>query len=301
MDREQAKSILQLIRPGVDEDLEDPLIIEAFELMEGDSELQIWFEDQQEFDAQFCEHMNTIQPPADLKASILAGMRAHQIDSAPEPDTTPEPDTRPEPIFEATTPVVDFEPAVTEEPIKQAETPVTTQTNSAWWRNPWVGIAALFVFMLVIIQAPNRDDAQLAQNDPALSGLPPVLPFLADQIDGMNLFSFDKKDKSANELQSYLTSTGAPSPKNLCSELASTPTLGCVTFDFNNTKLSMICFKDGEVYHLITAAAADFPEACPKAPKVYEINNKAFKVWVDGDQLNILTIQGTKKDIPEFI
>lgn len=274
MDREEAKNILQLCRPGNESDLSDPLIAEAFEILEGDSELQIWFEDQQAFDTEFTAQMEAIEPPADLKASILAGMRAHQV--------------------HAEEPAIDFEAAQSE--------PAIERSNSTWWRSPWVGIAALFVFMMIIIAVPrDGQDSQLAQNDPALAGLPAVLPFLSDKIDDMKAWSFDKRSKEASQLQSYLASTGAPSPKKLCTQLASTPTLGCVTFDYEGSKLSMICFKDGEVYHLFTADAANFPDACPKAPEVYEIKDKAFKVWVEGDQLNILTIHGTKKDIPEFI
>jgi len=286
MDREEAKNILQLCRPGVESDLNDPLIAEAFEFLERDSELQIWFEDQQAFDAQICEQLESIKPPADLKASILAGMRAHQkIATAPEPD----PDAAPEPFLHATGPST------------PKEDKVISKTNKAWWRNPWVGIAALFVFMMIIINAPSRNDTQLAQNDPSLASLPAILPFLSDQIDDMTIFGFDKKDEQAHQLQTFLANSGAPSPRKLCDKLASVPTIGCVTFEFNDAKLSMICFKEGEVFHLITADAADFPQACPKQPQIYEIRDKAFKVWVEGDQLNILTIHGTKNDIPEYI
>jgi hypothetical protein len=281
MDRDEAKNIIQLCRPGNESDLNDPLIAEAFEVLESDSELQIWFEDQQAFDAQMTASMEAIEPPADLKASILAGMRVHRAQAQS-----------------------------TAEPSSDSNSPdsVISHPTRAWWRNPWVGIAALFVFMLVIVNAPRptdsqlaQNEAQLAQNDPALSGFPPVLPFLFDKINAMNSSSFDKKDESAHELRTYLASTGAPSPKNLCDQLASMRTIGCITFEFNDAQLSMICFKEGEVYHLITADAAAFPDACPKAPQLYEIQDKAFKVWVEGDQLNILTIKGTKADIPEFI
>ncbi|MGJ8654036.1 MAG: hypothetical protein ACSHX8_12250 [Opitutaceae bacterium] len=285
MDREEAKNILQLCRPGNESDLNDPLIAEAFEVLESDSELQIWFEDQQEFDTAFAAQMKAIEPPADLKASILVGMRAHHAQAAAEPESA-----------------IDFKAEAARHEATPQREPITQRSSSNWWRNPWVGIAALFVFMMIIIGVPRGgDDAQLAQNDPALAGLPAVLPFLSDQIDNMKSWGFDKRHKDVNQLQSYLASTGAPSPRKLCDKLANTPTLGCVTFEYEDAKLSMICFKDGEVYHLITADAAAFPAACPKQPAVYEIRDKAFKVWVDGDQLNILTIHGTKNDIPEFI
>jgi len=292
MDRDEAKNILQLCRPGNASDLNDPLIVEAFELLENNSALQVWFEDQQGFDKKVAANLEAIEPPADLKSSILAGMRAHQKKSV-APAVTDVP----------TTPSASVPPLASQpQPVSAHDTaPAASTTHKAWWHNPWVGIAAVFVLMLLIITVPRADDAQLAQNDQALSGLPPILPFLSDKIDGMTLFGFDKKNESAQELKTFLISSGAPAPKNLRAQLASMPTIGCVTFDFNGSQLSMICFKDGETYHLITADAADFPDACPKGPQLFEMRDKAFKVWIEDDQLNILTIHGTKNDIPEFI
>lgn len=267
MDRAEAQNILQLCRPDNEADRQDPLIAEALAMLETDAELRTWFEEQQTFDADIAAQFETIIPPADLKASILAGMRAHQVHAEP---TAAAPET-------------------------------IVQTSQAWWRNPWVGIAALFVIMMVIMSAPGgNQDQQLAVNNPALSGLPPVIPFLSDKIDGLKAWQFDKRNNDAAQLQTYLASTGSPSP-SLCDQLANTPTIGCVTFNYNGTKLSMICFKDGEVYHLITADKANFPDTLSTQPEVFELNDKAFKIWVENDQVNILTIHGTKNDIPEFI
>ncbi len=275
MDRNEAQNILQLCRPGNESDRNDPLIAEAFAMLETDAELRAWFEEQQDFDSAMCAYMEEVQPPADLKATILAGMRAHQIHAQS---------------------TVEFQ---TEEPAPHSE---HTRTK-AWWLNPWVGIAALFVLMLVIFAAPrnNAKSTQLAQNNVALSGMPPVLTFLSEQIDDLNIFKFDKRDSNASELQSYLASTGAPSPHKLCDKMANTPTIGCVTFNYNDTKLSMICFKNGTTYHLITAQKEDFPDPLPTEPKVFQLNDKAFKIWIEGDQVNILSIHGTEKDIPEYI
>ena len=63
----------------------------------------------------------------------------------------------------------------------------------------------------------------------------------------------------------------------------------------------MICFKNGNVYHLITADKATYPDVLPAEPAVYQCTDKAFKLWVDGNQVKILSVHGTKEDIPEFI
>lgn len=267
MDRAEAQNILQLCRPGNESDRQDPLIAEALTMLENDAELRVWFEEQQAFDAEIAAQLEAVTPPEDLKASILAGMRAHRVH--------------------------------VESPKENAE--VIVKTSAAWWRNPWVGIAALFVFMMVIISAPKgTHNQQLAQNGPALGGLPPVIPFLSEKIDGLKTWQFDQRNNDPAQLQTYLSSTGSPSP-SLCDRLANTPSIGCVTFNYNGTKLSMICFKDAQVYHLITAEKAGFPDTLSTQPQIFELNNKAFKIWVEGEQINILTIKGTKNDIPEFI
>jgi hypothetical protein len=263
MEREEAKNILQLCRPGNEADLNDPLIAEALELLDTDDELRAWFDEQQAFDARITSGIDAIEPPVDLKAAILAGMRAHKAAAS---IAFPMPEVKPR----------------------------------IWWQNPWVGIAALFIVMMVIV-VPRSEETQLAQNNTALSGIPPVVQFISEQLDGLKAWQFDKRDKSASELQTFLASTGSPSPTSIPGKLHDMPTIGCVTFDYNSTKLSMICFKNGAVYHLITAKKADYPDRLPAEPQVFELHDKAFKLWIEGDQVKILTVHGTKQDIPEFI
>ncbi len=270
MQRDEAQNILQLCRPGNEADRKDPLIAEALVMLETDAELRAWFEEQQAFDARITEGLESIEAPADLEAAILAGMRAHAL----------------QPKSNAPLP---------------AESAPATQ-SAAWWRNPWVGIAALFVVMLVIVAVPRGSAPQLAQSDSAtLSGVPPVIEFLSAEIDDLKLWDFDKRDEHTATLQAYLASTGAPSPANLPDTLHEMPTIGCLTLDYSDTKLSMICFKDGHVYHLITAKKAGFPDPLPAEARIFEYHDKAFKLWTEGDQVKIFTVHGTKQDIPEFI
>jgi hypothetical protein len=35
--------------------------------------------------------------------------------------------------------------------------------------------------------------------------------------------------------------------------------------------------------------------------KIYEFNKQAFKVWSKGEQIYILSVEGTKENLPEFI
>ena len=264
MTREEAQNILQVCRPGNNEDFNDPLIAEAMALLEKDSELKAWFEAEQAFDTQMAAELEAIAPPADLKASLLAGMRAHSL-QAEESST---------------------------------EAAVAT-TRAAWWRNPWIGIAALFVFMAVIMNQPSDPAANLRVAQ--ASAVPGVLQFLSDRIDGLQPDSFDKRDAQFEALQSFLVSHGKPSPATKPPCFNKMQTIGCVTFDYGDTKLSMICFNNGSLYHLSTATKVNFPDELPDEPQTYQLKDKAFKLWIEGDQVRIITVHGTEEDIPEFI
>jgi len=274
MEREEAKNILQLCRPNNPSDREDPLVAEALACLATDTELSSWFEEQQALDARISTHLESIHVPEDLKTNILAGMRAHALKTKPSQQDE----------SEEKNPVIPFK---------------------AWWRNPWIGIAALFVVLMVIaVTQQNTNKSQLATNNSdaaMLGGIPSVVQFLSTEIDGLKPWSFDKRADQASELRTYLTSSGAPSPATLPGKLNHMSTIGCVTYTFQKTKLSMICFKDEAVYHLITLEKAQYPDVLPVEPQVFELEDKAFRLWVEDDQVKILIVHGNKQIIPKII
>lgn len=273
MNREEAKQLLELCRPGREEDRQDPALAEALALLETDAELRAWFEEQQAVDGRISESINALEPPADLKASILAGMRLHQRHAAERES---------------------------ESPISFPNETKQTARPRAWWQNPWTGIAALFVIMMAILNVP---ESETGTDQAAMAGLPPVIQFLSKEISSLksNQLQLDKRDTNAGNLQTFLASSQAPSPKSIPDCLDNLPTVGCVTFEYNGAKLSMICFKNGKVYHLVTAEKATYPGALPTKPEIFECKDKAFRVWVDGEQVKILSVEGSKENIPEFI
>jgi len=271
MNLDEAKNILQLCRPDHPEDLKDPVIAEALALCETHPELREWFEAQQAFDRQIAQSLSEIKPPADLQASILAGMRMHEANSTDSADSIPE---------------------------------TSGSLSQAWWRNPWIGVAALFVIMLSFGVLPRHSsDAPLATlpaSDPDADA-PEVLRYLAREIDNIKMFSFDERDEDPKVLQTYLTSNGAPSPEVIPAKFEHTKSIGCVMLDYEGTKLSIICFKGDTVYHLTTADKADFPMELGAEPQIFELKDQAFKLWAEGEQVQILSVHGNKQDIPELI
>lgn len=278
MNSEEAKDILQLCRANHPEDLQDPMLAEALEQMKHDPFLSAWFEEQQELDEKISAELNLIVPPFGLKASILKSMQ---------------------------------------ERAKFAQTKVAG-SSVAWFR-PWIGgIAALFLFASILLFVlRNSPKPDLPNQSPYFgksgesyientAGVPNIIPFLARKIAEFNSSQFDKRGNDFNELSSYLATAEMPNPAKIPQKLKSVPTIGCVIFDYEGTNISMICFKEEKVYHLITInqsnisskqlAGYDFVEN-----KIYECQKQAFKIWSEGNQVYILSTKGTKKDIPEFI
>ena len=301
MNSEEAKDILQLCRPGhAKEDLEDPLVREAFEKLEQDSKLCAWFEEQQMVDAAICEELESIIPSPNLKASILNGMQERAATFNRHQENASK--------------VWDYS--------DKAFAPNSASANKdskILWFRPVIGIAAVLLFASVFLILSRKEpalqevaDKSLPVNELALSsstavaGIPDIVQFLSQQLADFDGSKLEKRSEQVNELQSYLKLAGMPSPAEIPKHFETAPTIGCVTFDYGGTQLSMICFKNGQVYHLFTMNKADLdksllPDYVSAEAKVFEHRKQAFKIWSEGDQIYILSTKGTSKDIPEFI
>lgn len=265
MTRDEAQNILELIRPGRPEDREDPLVRQALGVMEDDADLRARFEDALETDRRISCGFASIEVPAGLEASILVGMRAHAAAAAaPGRLEAPEP-----------------------------------SRSIDWWRRPWVAAAACLVVILGLALTVRPGDTGPGGTAVTQAGLPSFIPFLSREIARFD--SYDRTGRDAAELRSFLAERGNPSPATLPGKLRSLPTLGCITFQFGGADFSMICFKNGKVYHLLTANLDDLDEPAPDAPEVFEYDGQVFRVWAENGQLMILTCRGSREELAEVI
>lgn len=69
---ESAKFVLNAYRPN-GADAQDPFFREALEQAARDPELGAWFKEQRSFDSLIADKLGQVQPPATLRAAILAG------------------------------------------------------------------------------------------------------------------------------------------------------------------------------------------------------------------------------------
>lgn len=320
MERDEAKHILELYRPGSEDDRQDPLIAEALALLETDAELTAWFEAQQAIDARIGHVYAQLEPPADLKASILAGMRAHAMHGGTDSNDSVRFTADEESSSSQDNRQETFATSALREPQghdsagreldrtdkKASGVPTAGSTSPAWWRKQWVGVAAAVALLFVLFTAPrgHSPGSLDSANVPALqAGVPDMIQFLAQELsnfgDGR---SFDMTSRQPEDLQAYLASGGFPSPSKLPQALEGNASIGCFTLDYNGAKMSMICFQYDQTVHLITVQKSDCPRSFqPKEPTTYEIKNQAFKAWTDGDLVYILSTKGSKEKLPEVI
>lgn len=282
MKRDEAKAILELYRPGNTDDAQDPIIAEALGLLETDADLKAWFDEQHALDARISDSYNEIEPPTDLKANILAGMRLHAMQREAESAS---------------------KAAIVSGKHDRMDHPTSSQ---AWWRNQWVGIAAVFAILFAIITIPREQSSeQFADGSPQplQAGAPALIQFLAGEIDAVTNKerNFAKKCTNPHNLQTYLASVGTPSPATLPNPLKNAPSVGCFTLEYNGIKIGMICFKENELMHLMTVKKTDCMNQISDQPAIYEIGDQVFKVWVEGEQVQILSVHGTKEKLPKFI
>ena len=300
MNSEEAKDILQLCHPDHIEDLDDPLITEALERLDQDSALCVWFEEQQIVDAEISAELCRIVPASDLKESILRGMRKRVEASGS--------DSR-----------VKNAEKENNQPNRPAESVTASDGDSSKFLlfRPWIGIAAALLFASVLLffsfrePQPTLADKNLPSNEVATNpttdtaGISDIIQFLGQQIADFHGSKFAKRSEQIDELQNYLTLSGMPNPDKIPQQLQTAATIGCAIFDYDGTKMSMICFKKGRVYHLITLNKTDLEknhlQTDSSEAKVFEHQKQAFKVWSENSQIYILCTEGNKEDIPEFI
>ena len=71
MTRSEARTVLQLYRPGID-DSADPEVAEALRLVSKDSELEAWYQEHHRFQTAMRQSVRNVSVPTDLKDKILA-------------------------------------------------------------------------------------------------------------------------------------------------------------------------------------------------------------------------------------
>lgn len=267
MTTDQAKELLRAYRPT--NDIEElPEIQEALELAATDPKLSQWLEQEQAFDLAWADKLDeAIVPPAGLKEQIL---QTHAERSATEETSQ--------------------DPGHTAVPFSSA------QQKTAWWKSPvTLSMAAslifIFGFLGLFFKSPEvYAEAQLPRFYEAVSQHVAQFPPL------------ETRSTDLNHLREYLKKKAVPTPGKLPAGVSPLETIGCVTFQWENRSVAVICMGKPKVHHLYVIKRGDFPnESHPTEPKFLQKGEQALAAWADPENIYVLIVPGTTDQLEQIL
>ena len=119
-----------------------------------------------------------------------------------------------------------------------------------------------------------------------------------------NESSFDAQSRDASELVNWLRANHAPAAENLPENLGKLATLGCKTFSWNGSPISVICFMrpDGGLVHLVTANATPATAAVAKGkPTLVRHRDWTAATWRQGDKVCMLALEGPPEQLRPYL
>jgi len=266
MTDEEIKQRLEVLRPGVPEDRNDPAIREALEALQSRPELQAERDGAAALDARIADAFDRIAPPEDLKRKILAEARGS---SGTEGESSADaPDERGRKVL----------------PFPRAAR-----------RGLWAAAAAAALIVAGIgIFGPARDAAPSGgPSVQASAGIPGLLDFLnaeTDQLKRLGRQGLELESSELASLKAFLREESAPIPPRIPAEMTGKRPFGCLTFQYGEARVSMLCFTadDGATYHLAAADASNFDLNAEKTPGQFERGGRSFTVWSEQGKLMVV-------------
>jgi hypothetical protein len=119
-----------------------------------------------------------------------------------------------------------------------------------------------------------------------------------------NKSSFDAQSHNADELLAWLRANHAPAAQTLPQNLDKLESLGCKTFSWSGTPISVICFlrPDGGLIHLVTTdAVAPIKRATKGRPELVQQGDWATATWREGDKVYMLALEGSRDQLAAYL
>jgi hypothetical protein len=116
--------------------------------------------------------------------------------------------------------------------------------------------------------------------------------------------SFDAQSHKADELLAWLRANHAPAAQKLPSTLEKLESLGCKTFSWDRTPVSVICFMrpDGGLIHLVSTAATPATNHVEKVkPTLVRQGNWTTATWREGDRIYMLALEGSPDQLRPYV
>ncbi|PYL18378.1 MAG: hypothetical protein DMF41_12370 [Verrucomicrobia bacterium] len=119
-----------------------------------------------------------------------------------------------------------------------------------------------------------------------------------------NETSFDAQSGNPSELLTWLRTNQAPATKKLPNDLGKLSSVGCKTFSWNGTPVSVICFvrKNGELIHLVTInARATVDRTRRQEANLVQRGGWATATWREGDRVYMLALKGSRDQLRSYL
>jgi hypothetical protein len=119
-----------------------------------------------------------------------------------------------------------------------------------------------------------------------------------------NESSFDVQSHNPAELVSWLHSKGVPAAQTLPPDLEKLESLGCKTFSWNGTPVSVICLMrpDGGLIHFVATAATPATDHIGKLkPRLLRQGKWTTATWREGDKIYMLALEGSPEQLRPYL
>lgn len=119
-----------------------------------------------------------------------------------------------------------------------------------------------------------------------------------------NESNFNAQSHNGRELVAWLHANRAPGPQALPRKLEKLESLGCKTFSWNGTPVSVICFTrpDGGLIHLVSTTATPATNHVEKMkPTLVRQGNWTTATWREGDRIYMLALEGSPDQLQPYV
>ena len=267
MNSDEAKILLSALSGRDSEDSEDPQIADALALLETDSDLRAWYEDNCRSDEVIRSKFADIAPPADLRTGILTGLKISR-----------------QPRWWQHPPAIALAAAATITLIAVIGLMIrggAGNSTDAGGAGSLAGTGA----------GTGTGAVATAEGVDAFTAFQRAM---VRQIENVEKFDFVSHDSS--QIAHWVRNHNAPAPgnENMPGKIAGVPPAGCKLLEWNGHKASLVCFigRDDNgneaAYHMVIADQAMLASLLEGEEKTARENGWSTAAWRDGSQITLL-------------
>ena len=164
-----------------------------------------------------------------------------------------------------------------------------------WWKQFSVlGAVASMILVMGLVFIPARSGV-----DQERTTIASLRDFANQSLKGPSRFA-SRSDNWA-QLVSYLGERSIPAPKNLPGRIEEMPARGCMTLQFQNKPVGVICFGKNSKSHIFVVNIEDFPKLPTRDKPVLQQNPYASTAYWTEEGRHYLLVTHDPKELNQFV